>query len=111
VTSSEVSAVGQPSTVFLCGTQQTTFNIADSKSLDLSFWYELHGGVSVPKSDVLIEVKSAMLTSIASQLRCTSSSSMLRISSSKSLLLSREYVKALESAPTDLHQNGKQYST
>jgi hypothetical protein len=109
VTSSEASAVGRPSTMFLCGSQQSAFNVADSRSLDLSFWYELHvrRDASVPKPAVLKEVKSAMMTSLADQLRCASSLSRLRGLSGKSLVLSKEYLKAIESASTDVPQNGK----
>ena len=108
VTSSEASSVGRPSTVFLCGSQQSAFNVADSKSLDLSFWYELHSDASVPKLAVLKEVKGAMMTSLADQLRCAGSSSRLRSLSGHSLVASKDYVKAIESAPTDVPQNRKQ---
>jgi hypothetical protein len=102
------SSVGRPSTVFTCGSQQSAFNIADSKSLDLSFWYELHCDASVPKLAVLKEVKGAMMTSLSDKLRCAGSSSRLRSLSGHSLVASKDYVKAIESAPSDVPQNRKQ---
>ncbi|KAL3809554.1 hypothetical protein ACHAXA_001828 [Cyclostephanos tholiformis] len=101
---SEVFAAEQTSTVFLCGIQQSAFNVADAKSLDLMFWYELHSVPTVSKDDAFTEVKRAMLKSIADQLHCSSSSRMLR-NLIGNLNFALKYAKAIESAPTDLPMN------
>ena len=103
---SEVSLAEQPPTVLLCGIQQSAFNVADTKSLDLMFWYEVHSVPAVSKDDAFEEVKGAMLNSIADQLHCSRSSRMLR-NLSGNLNFALKYVKAIESAPTDLPMNGE----
>lgn len=102
----EASAVGRPSNVFACGSDKITSNIANAKSLDISFWYELHCDSIVPESNCLKEVKSSMLTSIANELQCTSSSHLLRRGlSSDQFAASKEYVRAIESANKDVPQD------
>jgi hypothetical protein len=103
---SQVSVAEEPPTVLLCGIQQSAFNVADTKSLDLMFWYEVHSVPAVSKDDAFEEVKGTMLNSIADQLRCSRSSRMLR-NLSGNLNFALKYVKAVESPSVDLPMNGE----
>ena len=103
-----LSAVGKPSNILICdNSEENTFNIADSKSLEISFWYEFHCDSTVPESNCMKEVKNAMVTSLADKLNCASSSRLLQ-ESDDSLTTSMQFVKALDSAPNkDASQNGE----
>lgn len=91
-----------------CGGAGSTFNIADSKSLDLSFGYELHRHSGVSLSDALSELKSSILESVAGQLGCTgTTSSTGRRLQSINLEASQVFVKAIESSQPDHPENGE----
>ncbi len=90
-----------------CGGAGSTFNVADSKSLDLSFGYELQRHSGVPLSDALTELKSSILESVANQLGCSDASSAARRLQSIALEASQTYVKAIESSKPDLPENGE----
>ena len=104
-----LSAVGKPSNILLCdSSEQNTFNIADSKSLEISFWYEFHCDSIVPETNCMKKVKNAIVTSLAEKLNCASPSRLLQESSDESLATSIQFVKALDSAPSkDASQNGE----
>jgi len=88
---------------FQCGNK----NNADySKFLGLSFWYELHADSSVSKSDVLLEVKSSIMSQTAYMIGCTESVKMNRaLQSGDPLELSKENVRAIESSLVDIPQD------
>jgi hypothetical protein len=104
-----LSSVGKPSNILLCdSSEQNTFNIADSKSLEISFWYEFHCDSIVPETNCMKKVKNAIVTSLAEKLNCASPSRLLQESSDESLATSIQFVKALDSAPSkDASQNGE----
>jgi hypothetical protein len=88
---------------FQCGNQK---NADYSKFLGLSFWYELHADSSVSKSDVLLEVKSSIMSQTAYMIGCTESVKMNRaLQSGDPLELSKEHVRAIESSLVDIPQD------
>ena len=103
----------EPPLVLRCGEQQGAFDTADSKSLDLSFKYELHKDSGVSITEALREVKSSMLNSISEQLNCAAASSVVRkrmLRTLQALLTSQENVRVIESKQSDQPQNGVECS-
>ena len=105
--------VSEPRLVLRCGEQQGAFDTADSKSLDLSFKYELHKDSGASVTETLQEVKSSMLNSISEQLNCAAASSVVRkrmLRTLQALVSSQDNVRVIESKQADLLQNGVECS-
>ncbi|KAL7530693.1 hypothetical protein ACHAXR_009440, partial [Thalassiosira sp. AJA248-18] len=91
-----------------CGDRRDTFDINDSKALDLSFRYELHRYSSVSISDATQDFKSSLLNGLAGKLRCTGAldaSSAGRSLRNNPVEASQENVMAIASTQSDLPGN------